>query len=622
MKNESKITNQNTARLAYIYSRVSKSIQAQNGQGISRQIERGKKFVEDLNARAGNSGQKYTYEVANEMIVDEGLSAYLGRNTDENAGLGAFLQAAKEGEIPPHSLLVVEAVDRISRLDPNQSRMIFLELAKHKIDVAIQRFNLVVYHDRKADLGSDLLLTVGFHLAYMESQQKSERIRATFDKKREKERAGGARRTSICPPWMKLSTCKTRFELIPERAELLKRIFKMRINEKRGSTSVAKQLNREGLLNFNGRPWSSKLVEKYWKMQQCLGVFQPQTDDYSTGKRRKIPLGNPIADYYPCVISKSEFSQVQASFAMYEKGAKSHNCKNLFAGILKCSVCGGTLSFAQSNRGQPKLRCRNYLDERGCTQGQKGSLNYRPVELLLIDSFECIDYTKLYGSRSTNSDAKTLAGIEFEINERTKKIGELRKQLKKMNSTDAIAMIATGLDSTCIEVESLKQQQAILLKAQSTPDMSQVTGLDFRKEVDRRKYNSFISSFVEYVVVSENDCIVNFKGNLGSVQLYLDDRLERLRERGYKFGKDIIESKFQKHQEHDMKKVIQVDLKELADKTNQLFSQLTRAAIPTDSDYLSSVKFSFNVQLNSGLCPSKKNITSIMLRNGLLDKSA
>ncbi|NOH98909.1 recombinase family protein [Vibrio sp. 99-70-13A1] len=622
MKNESKITNQNTARLAYIYSRVSKSIQAQNGQGISRQIERGKKFVEDLNARAGNSGQKYTYEVANEMIVDEGLSAYLGRNTDENAGLGAFLQAAKEGEIPPHSLLVVEAVDRISRLDPNQSRMIFLELAKHKIDVAIQRFNLVVYHDRKADLGSDLLLTVGFHLAYMESQQKSERIRATFDKKREKERAGGARRTSICPPWMKLSTCKTRFELIPARAELLKRIFKMRINEKRGSTSVAKQLNREGLLNFNGRPWSSKLVEKYWKMQQCLGVFQPQTDDYSTGKRRKIPLGNPIADYYPCVISKSEFSQVQASFAMYEKGAKSHNCKNLFAGILKCSVCGGTLSFAQSNRGQPKLRCRNYLDERGCTQGQKGSLNYRPVELLLIDSFECIDYTKLYGSRSTNSDAKTLAGIEFEINERTKKIGELRKQLKKMNNTDAIAMIATGLDSTCIEVESLKQQQAILLKAQSTPDMSQVTGLDFSKEVDRRKYNSFISSFVEYVVVSENDCIVTFKGNLGSVQLYLDDRLERLRERGYKFGKDIIESKFQKHQEHDMKKVIQVDLKELADKTNQLFSQLTRAAIPTDSDYLSSVKFSFNAQLNAGLCPSKKNITSIMLRNGLLDKSA
>ncbi|MEZ8318140.1 recombinase family protein [Vibrio splendidus] len=196
MKNESKITNQNTARLAYIYSRVSKSIQAQNGQGISRQIERGKKFVEDLNARAGNSGQKYTYEVANEMIVDEGLSAYLGRNTDENAGLGAFLQAAKEGEIPPHSLLVVEAVDRISRLDPNQSRMIFLELAKHKIDVAIQRFNLVVYHDRKADLGSDLLLTVGFHLAYMESQQKSERIRATFDKKREKERereSGGSK---------------------------------------------------------------------------------------------------------------------------------------------------------------------------------------------------------------------------------------------------------------------------------------------------------------------------------------------------------------------------------------------------------------------------------------------
>lgn len=623
MINENNTFNVNqtkSIRLAYIYSRVSKITQSQQGSGISRQIDRGKKFVESLNQKAIEQQKHHLYEVADEMIVDRGLSAYLGRNTSENAGLGAFLQAARDGKIPAHSLLVVEAVDRISRLDPAEARVIFLELARHKIDIAIQRFNIVVYHDQKSDLGSDLLLTVGFHLAHMESQQKSDRIRATFDKKREEERKGGVRRTTICPDWMKISSCKTKFELIPEHADVMKRIFRIRIEEGIGSGLVAKRLNAEGIRNFRGRSWSSKLIEKYWKMEQCIGVFQPQTDDYSSGKRKKIPLGNPIADYYPAVVSKNEFTQVQASFGNHESGSKSNNCKNLFAGMLKCSICGGSLSYSKSNRGYPKLRCRNYLDSRGCTQGQKGSLNYLPVEQLLVDSLSCINYSQLNKDYDSNSGKGGLAELELKIKKQQQKVDELKNQLETITSSTAIAMLAQELDRSCLEIVKLKQEQDKYLSAGGKPDMSQVVGLNLNEQEDRRKYNNFISRFVQYVVVSESDCIVAFRGNLGCVQLYLDNRLDRLRERGYKVGKDIIESKFHKSQEHDTIDMIQVDLKEYAEKQNQLFSQLTEVPLPTNSDYLTSLKYSYNAQLNAGLCPSKKHITSIILRNGVLHK--
>jgi len=616
MKNEI-ISDKSETRLAFIYSRVSKSVQATRGGGITRQIERGKKFIDELNFKNEEDGLA-KYKLADDMIIDKGLSAYSGLNTAENGGLGAFLQAAREGRIPAYSMLVVEAVDRISRMEPNQSRMIFLELAKCKIDVAIQRYNIVVYHDRKADLGNDLLLTVGFHLAHMESEQKSVRVIASFEQKRLRERQGGEKRTSICPSWMKLSKCKKKFELIPERSAILKRIYRMRIDDNLGSSLVVKTLNTEGIKNFNGRKWTSKLIENYWKMSQAIGVFQPTTDDYSTKRRRKVPLGNPIVDYYPAAISKEDFAKVQLSFARYEKGEKSATYKNLFAGMLKCPQCGGTLSYAKANRGQPKLRCRNYLDNRGCMQGANGSINYLPVQELLVNSLSSINYTKLYRDDSNKSIKSQLADVELQINQCENKIKELEQQLKLVFNAMTIPILATEIDKTHGELEDYRQQQTSLLQSFSIPSISAVSQLDLTTIESRSKYNDLINGFVDYVVVSENDCIVVFKGNLGAVQLFLHDRYNKLRERGYLVGKDIIDAKLMSEDAACEHKGFQVDLNALVQSRNKGFNQLTRKPIPASLDYLKSIKFVFNAMQDAGLPMSQITATSFVLSNKTL----
>ncbi|MDW2052402.1 recombinase family protein, partial [Vibrio sp. 977] len=84
-------------RIAHIYSRVSKGTQVK-GDGLRRQIEIASKFIEDVNISNSRDGLP-VYTLADSPIYDRGLSAYFGLNTDENAGLGAFLKAAENGQV-------------------------------------------------------------------------------------------------------------------------------------------------------------------------------------------------------------------------------------------------------------------------------------------------------------------------------------------------------------------------------------------------------------------------------------------------------------------------------------------------------------------------------------------
>ena len=51
-------------------------------------------------------------------LADEGVSAYRGRNIEEDKGLGGFLFACRAGLIERGSYLLVESLDRVSRMEP------------------------------------------------------------------------------------------------------------------------------------------------------------------------------------------------------------------------------------------------------------------------------------------------------------------------------------------------------------------------------------------------------------------------------------------------------------------------------------------------------------------------
>lgn len=494
-------------RTAFIYSRVSKLIQATEGKGIARQNDKGYNFVNDLNTSNIREGLP-TYQIAEDLIIDKGLSAFYGHNTATNAGLGAFIEAAKNGQIEPHSLLVVENVDRLSRLHPDDTREIFKQLKNYKIDVAVVRFGIVIKHDEKSDLASDLVLTVAMHLAHLESEQKSQRIRATFDKKRAQEARGGTKRTSVCPAWMKLSSCKTKFELIPEAVETLKLIFELRIDGK-GSHAICNFLNEQGIPRIArpkkgspSKPWSKRMVEKYLKMEQAYGAFMPTTHLVGEdGSRIRQPMyDKPLEGYYPAVVSYETFIQAQQAFKSGKntKGRTASKGANLFAWLCKCPSCGGSMVYYKPNRGAKRVRCRNQLDKNHCDQK---SLNYEEMEKLLINKLSGLDYSKLQGE-SFKTLQKEIDLLQANISEEEEALTTLNNQLTTA-SASAISRLVQVVEQREEKLQTLKQQREAKLKVKFNYSEQNLANLKLEDTKDRERYNKFLRQYIEYILCGD-----------------------------------------------------------------------------------------------------------------------
>ncbi|PTP94649.1 recombinase family protein [Vibrio splendidus] len=484
-------------RTAYIYSRVSKGAQAK-GDGLRRQIESATNFIKSTNETNRRNGG-YTYHIADSLIIDKGLSAYKGLNTEENAGLGAFLEASRKGEIEKGSLLVVEAIDRISRLPADDAREIFSKFKTYGVDVAIVKFGIIIHHNESTKLEHDLLLTAAIHLAHLESDQKSKRIKARFEHKRGEEKKGGEKRTSICPAWMRISDDKKSFELIPNHEAVLKRMIDMKLNGI-GCLRIAKSLNEEGILNFSGKKWQVKLVEKYLKMEQLVGSFQRvehvRDED---GVIRKKPLGALEKHYYPSIIDEATFLRLKKSFKR-AGGRQTGAYKNLYSNLLYCPTCGTAMSYFKPNRGKIKIRCRKQIDNRGCNQR---ALNYEVLEKRLIAALSGLDYAKI--------NSQSFAMLEKEISLLEATITDLEEQQKAVESAfldeDDVRIqvvfrskIKAILDK--IDMERSRYEQLIVVKQDY--DMSVVNELKLEKPEDREKYNQFVRNFVSYIVATDD----------------------------------------------------------------------------------------------------------------------
>ena len=112
---------------AYSYKRWSSAIQGK-GHTDERQTE----LAEEYAAREG-----LILDTKRNMS-DSGVSGYSGKNVKDGA-LGAFLKAIEAGEIAPGSFLLVEDVDRLSRLPIMEALAVFQQIIGAGITVVTLR---------------------------------------------------------------------------------------------------------------------------------------------------------------------------------------------------------------------------------------------------------------------------------------------------------------------------------------------------------------------------------------------------------------------------------------------------------------------------------------------------
>jgi DNA invertase Pin-like site-specific DNA recombinase len=182
-------------------------------------------------------------------MLDPGVSAFRGANIKVGA-LGDFLSLVQYGDIKPGSYLLVENVDRISRDNIIDAQMVFMGIINAGI-VVVTLSNERAYSRESITRNQFEIFEIimGFIRANDESATKAQRLRSAWHGKRVK-LANGEVMTKIGPRWLRMKDDRSGFDVIEERAEIVRRIFKDTLNGV-GQNPLARALNLKGVPVFD-----------------------------------------------------------------------------------------------------------------------------------------------------------------------------------------------------------------------------------------------------------------------------------------------------------------------------------------------------------------------------------
>ncbi|WP_133674782.1 recombinase family protein [Aquamicrobium defluvii] len=348
---------------AYSYIRFSTPEQMR-GDSLRRQTEAAERYA----ALHGlELDDKLTFQ-------DLGVSAFRGRNRAEGM-LGEFLELVRSGDIAIGSYLLVENLDRVSRENALDALDALKDIAKEGITVVTLNDGRAYTHESLRQNPVDLMVAVMvFMRANEESATKAKRLREAWGAKRAK--AEKQPLTKLSPGWVRLRDDRSGFDLIPERAAIVRRIFEMAIAGK-GQQSIAETLNREGVPVFGrGKHWHRSYVKKMLGNPAVIGQFTPHRMEIINGKRVRVPA-EPVEDYFPQAVSREVFEQVAALASGRSAPSKTEGAMaNILAGLAKCPRCGSTMTRVNKGGkkgGHPYLICTRAKAGAGCT--------YRKVRL-------------------------------------------------------------------------------------------------------------------------------------------------------------------------------------------------------------------------------------------------
>ncbi|WP_320174100.1 recombinase family protein [Maridesulfovibrio sp.] len=480
---------------AYSYLRFSTPDQMK-GDSFRRQTELSRKYAEENNLDLDDTLN----------LQDLGVSAFRGRNAEEGA-LSVFLEAVHQGKVKKGSYLLVESLDRLSRQSPYRAFQQFSSI----LDMGV---NIVTLQDRKVysanegDLAfSDLMISIAImQRAYDESLTKSKRLSESWKEKRRKATAGEQKLTSRCPAWLKLDKKNNEYVVIEERAEVVRRIFKMTL-EGIGKRKIAMTLNEEGIKPFGrSKGWIYSYVDKILQNEAVIGRYQPHKMKDVEGKRRRVPVGDPIDNYFPTVVPLETFLRalkIRKSKAV-PGGNIAKKYSNLFSGICYCGSCGGKMHF--ENKGKPPkggsyLVCSHARMNLNC---KRYAWRYPETQAHIILNLLELDYRELFPSVFENC-RESVQKLEDSVNTTESRLNATQSKIERLTDLllerpDSNALL-TRLDA--LEEERDKLQES-LAKYQSDLANEQE-----RYESVGKEYEELESAMIKFITIeregSESD---------------------------------------------------------------------------------------------------------------------
>lgn len=338
----------------YSYTRFSTPEQAQ-GDSFRRQTSAARAFAE-----------KHGLELDGTLSAhDGGVSAFRGAHLTPEAGLGRFMAAVDAGLVAEGSILLIESLDRFSRMEPIFMQHQLTGLMIKGVQIATLTDNRTYSRDslrQDNGLGLMIALMVGIR-AHEESAIKGRRVAAAWEEKRRQVTAGQTDRyTSMAPAWLFRSP--EGWQLVPERADIVRRIYSDTIGGA-GEHAIAQALNAGRVpVMGRGKMWHRSTVSKILRNVAVIGTLVPGRLDYGSGKKQRV-MEEPVAGFYPAAISVAVWTAVRAikdgSIARPRGKSAGAAIRNMLAGLARCPECGAAMTRvykgSRARVGPPKLVC-------------------------------------------------------------------------------------------------------------------------------------------------------------------------------------------------------------------------------------------------------------------------
>lgn len=435
-------------RTAITYLRYSSAIQGVEGADSTR--------------RQNDLFKQWLKKNSDAQIVasfsDEGLSGYKGKHL--TGQFGDMLARIESGEFPEGTILLVESIDRIGRLEHLETEASMNRILGNGIEIHTLQDGLIYTKDALADdLGISIIQRVKAYIAHQESKQKSFRVSQKWEQRAKLALAGKQRLTKMVPGWIDPDTFK-----LNEHAETVKLIFKLLLDGE-SLHNIARHLQSNGIKSFSRRKdangFSVHSVRTILRSETTIGTLP-------ASQRNDRPA---IPNYYEAAIDASTFNKAQEILGKNRTGRTPASDNpltiNIFKGLFRCR-CGASVHPTGTKRTyQGVYRCNNHLD---------GRCDVPPLKRKPFDKWMLENFLGMIDVGNDGESERKVAALQHEVEivtSRIKKatalllemddITELKAQVKELNQkrTELQTTINTMKRKTSLSDKGLPQLKDI-----------------------------------------------------------------------------------------------------------------------------------------------------------------
>lgn len=422
----------------------------------------------------------------------EAISAKAGKQFESKAWK-ELQSTLKAGDF-----LCLEDQDRLDRRDPLMMLVGLKDIVERGITVVFTKDGTKVTKENFFECGTYLTNSLKSTVAFTENKKRKERLAARWAGRREAIAKGEFVPMPGLPFW--LSCGEDRFILDQDLAHTVKRVFELYV-EGYGCQTIIPMLEKENVKlptegRKNGKGWNSTMVQRLLSNKAVIGTYAPKVS------KHQVP---EVPKYFPRVISDELFYAANAKLKQRQNftGRKA-TIPNPFAGLLKCTKCGGNLE-RHSSRGILYFICSNSAHGKCSHQSIK-------VEWLEKSFFEAIragtHFDKVVSASSPESSSKAI--LEGKLAVLKDKLEQTQKDYAESPSKFLAGIIykleteQTTLEKE-LEEEITKEKGTLPAKTAYAELKKEILNKDLEKPEFRIRVGELLRDMVEDIQVDTTE---------------------------------------------------------------------------------------------------------------------